>query len=184
MDPGPGTSLQCSDFAFCSTYDVNTYIAPNTTPTGGTVVDGIYRLAWVIDPPESGRQAGTEYGEAFRVRGNQFVYGENGGRGTLTFSDIHVTFRETGRCELGKDYGETDTEVEYEYTATRDQLTLYAEIQVGGGRQWIREYVYVRVEDACLTVANPPSTPGDSYRCEVANCVCRQAVGGTVEACT
>ena len=48
--PNQAAELRCIDFAYCSTYSVRTYQGTPSTPAGGTIADGVYRLAWVVAP--------------------------------------------------------------------------------------------------------------------------------------
>jgi hypothetical protein len=183
-DGGSGaTPLTCQDFAYCSTYDVHRYVAATGTPSGGAIRDGVYRLAWEVDPPSSNQTPGSSYAEALMFRGGKYFV-EKRYRGTIAISGTTLAFTYTGYCDLGKDDGETSVFTnEQQYTAMSDRVILYDAVK-SGATSWLRERVFLRVDDVCRTVSSTPSSPGDSYQCTVFNCVCRTAQGSTIQACS
>ncbi|MGE3459800.1 MAG: hypothetical protein AB7O24_32120, partial [Kofleriaceae bacterium] len=136
------TPLQCSDFAYCSTYDVKSYIAPVPAPAGGSISDGLYRLAWTVDPPEAGIDPGTDYADAFRIDGEHFVFGDYGGRGTLSIAGTQITLHNIAHCANGEEVGTPDPVRTYEFTATTDQISLYS-TTTSGGTSWLSQSVYI-----------------------------------------
>jgi len=183
-DAAPPQPLACNAFAYCSTYSVHKYIGTVAAPAGGTIADGVYRLAWEIDPDNVNEDPGQDYAEAMLIRGTQFVRGDSGGRGSIVISGSHLTFQSVAHCTGGTDDGPSTDKLDYDYTAAGDQLSLFGQVSRSDGVKWTRQHVWLRVGDVCQTVANQPTDPGDSYMCRVSNCACVTAMNDTVGSCS
>ena len=179
-DPDAAAALVCSDFAYCSTYSVIEYEGVPPQPAGGTIPDGVYRLAWSVeDDPDT--ENGQDYAEAYLFAGGQFI--SRFARGRVSKSGTTLTLTDEQYCSLGTPGDPATTSITYPYSVDGDRLMLFSEV-TDGTTTWRKMYVYVRTDAPCTTVANDPATPGDSYACRVINCVCRAAQGNTVESCS
>lgn len=175
------TPLACSDFAYCSTYKVSVYEGTVGTPAGGTIADGTYRLAWDIAPVDSG-YGDSENAYAIYFANGQFVYGDYGERGNVAIDGTALNFDGLAHCSEGTESTGT-RQFSYEFTATGNELHLFGEVSTSSTTFTV-EHVLLRVDDVCETVDSAPSSPGDSYRCNVINCACNAAQGSPVDSCT
>jgi hypothetical protein len=187
--PQPAEELSCKSIALCTTFDVKTFLGTVSTPTGGTLKNGLYKFAYEIRPDNVNEDGGyTEDLEALVISGNQYNWAGlfRNELGTLTVSGTTATFQATRRCERGTDQGESTNKLEYPFTATDREIHLFSHVTRSDGVEWDDEQVYLRVDDpstVCNAVANEPSTPGDSVQCRVTNCACSFAVNDTVAEC-
>jgi hypothetical protein len=182
--------LTCSSIALCTTYDVKTFIGKVPVPEGGKVSDGLYRLAWVLDPDDIGETAGYHDDlDALAIRGGTFNWAGffRDDIGTISTSGTMITFKQTQHCERGTDGSASTEALDYKYTATANELHLYSHVTRSDGVQWDSMKAYVLTsspQDVCQTVSGDPTMPGDSAKCRVTNCACKFAVEGTVGECT
>ncbi|MCE9579381.1 MAG: hypothetical protein K8W52_40035 [Deltaproteobacteria bacterium] len=185
-DAGPGTpaALACDSLAFCSAIQVNTYLGTVATPAGGALADGVYRLAWEVDPADSEWGGVHDSAEVIRIAGGAFVRGGGlANRGTWSTAGTTLSLQVTGACELGTELGDVSRVETYAYTATAGRLTLFDRLEQGS-KTWLRERVFVAVtdpKDLCEMAGTTPANPGDSTQCQVSNCYCSYAIGGTVD---
>jgi len=183
------TALTCKSVALCTTYDVKTFVGTVPAPAGGSVENGVYRLAYDLIPDDVGEQeAYRDELEVLQIRDGHFNWAAffHDELGTYTTSGQTITFQETRRCDRGAEGEASTARTEYAYTATGDELHLYSRVMRSDGVSWDKMYVYKRTtspDDVCRTVNAEPSAPGDSARCNVTNCACSFAVEGTVDAC-
>lgn len=196
-DPAPGTdagggvgdapgapSLTCSSFTLCTYAEVSTYATSITPPTGGALIDGTYRLAWV-EASDEARAGISEDLSAIVIRDGSFSWsgGTDGELGTLRAEGTNLTFHPTAVCELGAQTDDDDRTIVYGYSATGAQLRLHETISGPDG--WEQVWVFVRVaspDEVCELVSSAPSSPGDSAECNALNCFCSYAVEDTLEA--
>ncbi|HEY5928196.1 MAG TPA: hypothetical protein VIV11_41195 [Kofleriaceae bacterium] len=189
-DAANAQPLTCKSIALCTTYDVKTFLGSVPAPAGGAVNDGLYRLAWVMDPDNVDEDAGYFQDlDALAIRGSSFNWAGffRDDIGTWSTSGSVMTFKHTQNCERGSD-GSVSTDMrEYKYTASASELRIFSHVSRSDGVEWDRMYVYVLTSspaDVCKAVTSEPSTPGDSADCQVTNCACKFAVEGTVSECT
>lgn len=186
----PPKALTCGSLAFCTTYDVKTFIDTVPAPAGGTLRDGIYRLAYTIDPASTGDTPGYHLDlDLLEIQGTSYNWAGflRDHIGTVATSDTTVTFQKTSTCSGGRDGEATTDKLDYKYTATAGELDLFSHVMRSDGTQWDRLYAYKRVaspDEACATVTGDPQTPADSAQCRVTNCACHIAINGTVSSCT
>jgi hypothetical protein len=183
-------ALTCKSIALCSTYDVKTFIGTIDPPAGGAIHDGIYRLAWIMDPSSTGDSPGYHDGlDALQIRGTSYNWAGffRDHIGSISASGTAITFQKSQHCERGSDGSSTTDKLDYKYTASATELRLYSHVTRSDGTEWDRLYVYVltsAADEVCRTVSTEPTSPGDSADCTVTNCACRFAIEGTVSTCT
>jgi len=185
MDAAPAPALACKDLAYCSTYEINQYDGTIDTPAGGTVADGIYRLAYNVNPASAGQGNDTfgDYAEVWRFQAGTFVNSDIWGRGTFTTSGTTMTQNEVSGCYLGTEGTASTSMRTYTYTALPDRIVFFDQVS-NGSMMWTAMRVFLKVNDMCTTVSTVPTTPGDSYRCTVSNCACNESTQGTVQQCS
>ncbi len=187
----PAVPLTCKSVALCTTHDVKTFtVATLPVAGGGTVADGVYRLAYDLIPNDIGEQPGYFDGlDVLQVRGKHYNWAgfHRDELGTFTTAGTTLTFQQTRDCDRGTDGEPTTRTVEYRYTASATELHLYSRVMRSDGVSWDKVYVYKRTaspDEVCRTVPSDPAAPGDSARCTVSNCACSFAIENTVAACT
>jgi hypothetical protein len=185
MDAPVAQALACKDLAYCSTYEINQYNGTVDTPAGGTVADGIYRLAYLVNPASAGQGNDTfgDYAEVWRFQAGTFVNSDIWGRGTFTTSGTSMMQSEVASCNLGAEGSSSTSTRTYTYTALPDRIEFFDQVS-GGGMTWTAMRVFLKVDNMCTTVNTVPTTPGDSYRCAVQNCACNESTQGTVPQCS
>ena len=179
----PSTGLQCSSFTLCTYAEVMTYATTIAPASGGTVAPGMYRLAW-MEASAAKRAGMMEDLTALEIRGSEFIWtgGVQGYRGSFSTANNELTFQYAGRCDLGTQADTDDRTVSYRYTANANELRLHE--TVSGSDGWEQVMVFVRMSDpsdACELVRDVPKTPGSSAQCNVSNCFCAFATGGTLD---
>lgn len=184
-DTGSSEPLTCESIAMCTTYEVKTFTGTVPTPAGGTIKNGLYRLAYNVIPSGiDGEDEGySDTLDAILIEGNQFNWDN---LGTFSTSGTEITFNDTRRCDRGTDEGEAMNTWTYKYTATATELHIFDHVSRSDGVEWEKMNVYKLVSDpgeVCDTVSAEPSTPGDSATCNVLNCGCSFSVNGTVDSC-
>lgn len=190
VDAPPAEPLTCKSIALCTTFEVKTFLGTPSTPAGGALGDGIYKLAYKLIPDDIGESGGYhDELEALEIRGDQFNWAGffRDEVGTVTVAGTKATFQATRRCSRGTDTGDSTDKQDYPFTASAGELHLFSHVTRSDGVQWDEEQVYLRVGDpqqVCAAVANEPSTPGDSVQCTVSNCACSFAIEDTVGECT
>ena len=185
-DPEP---LTCQSIALCTTYDTKVFIGKVPAPEGGSVRDGLYRLAWAMDPDNIDEDPSYDDLDALEIRGQYFNWAGSfrDNIGAIATAGTTMTFKKSQLCERGSDGSSSTDSLEYKYTATGNELRLFSHIRRSDGVEWDRMKVYVLTSspaDVCKTVSSEPSAPGDSAICRVTNCACKFAVEGTVSTCT
>ena len=63
-------------FAYCATYEINQYNGGTVdTPAGGAIADGMYRLAYMVNPTSANQDNNSfgDYAEGFRFEGGSYV---------------------------------------------------------------------------------------------------------------
>jgi hypothetical protein len=186
-DGATSPPLTCKSAALCTTYEVKTFVTTQPAPSGGSIRDGLYRLAYDLVPANADVQAGY-YDEldALEIRGGSYVWTGlfRDHMGTVATSGTSATFMHSQNCHLGAPGDPASRTDTYQYTATASELDLYATV-TEGTKSWLKMYVYVPDPGAgvCGTVSAEPTTPGDSAMCTVTNCACSFAVEGTVNQC-
>ena len=190
VDAPPTEPLTCKSISICTTFEVKTFLGTPSTPAGGTLGNGIYKLAYKLIPDninEDGGYHGDDI-EVLQISGNQFNWAGffRDEVGTVSVAGTKATFQATRRCSRGEDTGESTNKDEYPFTATAGELHIFSHVTRSDGVQWDEEQVYLRVDDpqkVCAAVANEPATPGDSVQCRVSNCACFFAVNDAVGEC-
>ncbi len=175
--------LSCSSLAWCTNYTVHNYVGSYPGATGGSIMNGTYRLAYEI----SGGGGGSSSDHGFVISGHQVVgIGSTGdGVGVLTTSGNTLTIRSTEACDrTGRSIGprEPNIVIEYLYTATSNEIRLFRTFNSGEA-----VYVYRLVSGSfCDPVPSEPATPEDSYLCRETNCKCAEAKEAVLspQACT
>lgn len=153
------------------------FVGEIPAPAGGTITNGIYRLAWGV---RSDGQATNDVSmDGFIVRGSQYLNSSAiasvGNRGTFTTNGTNVTFTSLESC-FGSSTdpdASPDGPITQPYTATSSLIYLF-------GDAWV--YAYEKVSDPnelCETVSEP-STPGYSATCS-GGCYCSVTSGGTLD---
>jgi len=184
MDAPAAPALACKDLAYCSTYEINQYNGTIDTPAGGTIADGVYRLAYKVNPASAGQSNDTfgDYAEVWRFQAGTYVNSSIWGRGTFTTSGTTMTQNEVAGCDLGSEGTASTATRMYTYTALPDRIVFFDQVS-GNGMMWTAMRVFLKVDDMCKTVTTVPTTPGDSYRCTVSNCACNESTQGSVQQC-
>ena len=180
------TVLGRADFAYCATYEINQYNGGTVdTPAGGAIADGMYRLAYMVNPTSANQDNNSfgDYAEGFRFEGGSYVSSSTLGRGAASVSGTTLTLTEAASCNLGAEGDASVYTRTYTYTATADRLVFFDDVS-SGSNHWISMRVFLKVDDLCKTVDAAPTTPGDSYRCTVINCACSASNEGTISACS
>jgi hypothetical protein len=191
-EPGPSqaTLLTCESHVYCTTWDVRRYAQPLPAPKGGKLEDGLYRLAYTLEPEgrtdaDSMPWAMRDSAEAIRIAGGQF-YRLGVGVGTGTYAtdpgSPSITFTYSAGCT---DWGTATTSTPQPrsnpYTFEEGKLTLFYEVS-RGNETWQRAHVFIPVERLCtLGEAVDSPTPQDSYACRVRNCGCLESQNRAVE---
>ncbi len=189
-DAASAQPLTCKSIALCTTYDVKTFIGDVPAPSGGTVKDGLYRLAYVLDPSNIDEDPGYHADlDALMIRGSYYNWAGffRDGVGTFSTSGQTITFKESQNCERGTDGSSSTQMLEYKFTASDSELRIFSHVSRSDGVEWDSMYVYKRTSapsEVCDTVSSEPSQPGDSADCHVTNCACNFAVENTVNECT
>lgn len=177
------SSLACADFAYCSTYDVHVYPGQVPAPAGGNIANGVYRRAWQVEPEGASGLTQAD-AMAIMIADGSYVGGVIGSRGTLTANGTHLTLNAAASCHLGEDLGPASFREEYEFTADRDHLYLFSEYSSSDGSSFVNMDVWVRTNRVCETVTAVPEAPGDSYTCNVVNCICSEGQGSPIAECS
>tara|TARA_R110002073_G_scaffold74100_2_gene181079 strand:+ start:74418 stop:75164 length:747 start_codon:yes stop_codon:yes gene_type:complete len=186
-DSSTQSGLTCSSLALCTSFDVKQFLGEDEVATGGSIADGTYVLAWEVtsDPSEDASEGYYSSVSALVISGGEYVGAgfSYEGAGTISTSGTTLTLHKKRSCGLGEDFGESDYTSEFEYTATSDRLILHSPVQSSNGLEWINQRVFLRrgADQICTTVADEPTSPGESAQCHVSNCYCNVAENGTVD---
>jgi hypothetical protein len=194
--PNAATPLACSSLSFCTSISVAGYhgktIVP--APTGGTIKDGLYQLAYELVGDDEYASSGGVYESAQSLSALMIQEGRfrwagfaHGSAGAVQTSGTTVTFKNTDSCddatgERTSAYDRTET-YEYSVDAT-GTLLLFGEASTQSGKvRYAR--AYIPASSACAeTVARVPKTPAPSANCSVRNCGCSAAIGKPANADT
>ncbi len=180
-------ALTCGSYGFCSDYVVMIYTATQSTPTGGQIADGLYRLAYVITNGDDG--GNTQNDGLFLVQGNSLLSLEtfsffSAQLGTLATSSTELTFTATAACDAPDAVGSGggfNSPPTVPYSVDESGAVHLFEPLSGSSGNFTHEEVYIPVTDPCAAVSSVPSSPGDSYMCQVSNCACSSNADGPAD---
>lgn len=179
---GPGSSLTCASYSYCTSMAVATYKGQSIPQaTGGTIPDGLYRLAWVLASKGTGIDKIGEPGVGYLFSGGQFLglgFGE-GYVGTFKTTGSKLELTTTSACDSPtgiKREGSPPGPRSFDYKVDGDTLYLVSDNNPSNAR------VFVKSQSLCKGVAQVPATPGDSLSCHVQNCGCSEAANKPADA--
>jgi hypothetical protein len=169
-------------YTFCSSKSVARYGTTSLpAANGGTIADGMYRLAYVLDTKATHVTKDDSQGYAYLFNGGQYVgvgFGEGSvGSFTATSGDnAGISFTPSASCDSAAGTPESTTRKPWTKSYAVD----------GAGTLYLFDgataHVLIKVPSLCSGVDAAPDAPGDSYTCHVQNCACAEAANAAADA--